>query len=328
MKLKRILILFYLKFILVQCKFCSNSTLGTTGNFKEIFLGRCFYFLNILHKNNCMIKSANLNCTQIWKEFSNVILNRNPCEIKKEDFDNFLNMTSHFYDTEKAILWSGTDNMAHQISRLRGYWTLEDVLPGYLYSELTACSNSNKTDFEKECESECMYGNNAFWTAVSIDFARHSTKQVIVILNGTRTEGAAPNRTYFMRFELPNLNYESVKKVKVLLLHSPDKPKYETCSNPITLRYVETFLKSKNVAYECEDDTFFVNNINCIQNPTEKHCETLPGKNFQNSNELETKQFESMSTESAYENDSDDDHTRVLKNETDINELSHGIGKN
>ena len=80
----------------------------------DIFIGRCFNFINILHKNDPKIQSANLNCTQIWKEFTNVVLNKKPCDILIEDYDNFFNLTSHYFDTQKSVIWSGTGNWAHE----------------------------------------------------------------------------------------------------------------------------------------------------------------------------------------------------------------------
>ena len=91
-----------------QSEICSGTYPGTTPNFKNIFIGRCFYFLNVLHKENCDISLSKLNCSKIWDEFSNVIVNRNPCDITIQDYDKYIELTWHIYDREKSIFWSGT----------------------------------------------------------------------------------------------------------------------------------------------------------------------------------------------------------------------------
>lgn len=91
-----------------------NQNNGTTENFKEIVLGRCFHYKNILHKDNCEIYLSDLNCSQIWNEFSKAVIKKNPCQVSIEDFDSFLQLTSHPYPTQKSIFWSGTYKAVHQ----------------------------------------------------------------------------------------------------------------------------------------------------------------------------------------------------------------------
>lgn len=95
-------------------KICNNQYNGTTQNFQDIFLGRCFNYINLIHQDNCEIKSANLNCSLIWEEFSKVIIKKSPCQVTIQDFDKFVNLTSHPYPNDRSVFWSGTYKPVHK----------------------------------------------------------------------------------------------------------------------------------------------------------------------------------------------------------------------
>ncbi|CAF0818746.1 unnamed protein product [Brachionus calyciflorus] len=232
----------------LEIDICPYTNNGTVDYFKEIFLGQCYYYINVLNRDKCEIINSNFNCTNIWMEFSKVVLNKQPCSISSNDYKNYLDSTSHSYDTDKSIFWSGTNFMAHQISRLMNYWTVEDTL------------------------GQCVSYDNPFWNAVSINFAKKATKEILVVLNGTRVDGALKNSSTFYRFEMPNLNFTLIKKVKVILLHLPDKPKFETCKKPKTLDSLRKLVEGNNAIYECEDENFYFNSLLCIQNLQSQEC--------------------------------------------------------
>lgn len=110
-----------------QSEICSSTFPGTTPNFKNIFIGRCLNFLNVLHKENCDIALSNLNCTKIWDEFFKVVVNKNSCDIKIQDYDKYIELTSHNYDREKSIFWSGTNLMAHQSNFFQKYFKIKRI---------------------------------------------------------------------------------------------------------------------------------------------------------------------------------------------------------
>lgn len=114
---------------------CQNAYNGTTPNFKEIFLGRCFYFLNILQKDNCKIDANNYDCGKIFDQLSKTVLNKDPCQITEKDYEAFLSMTYHDIGANNTLFWSGTYNPAHQ-SKLY----LDSCLTGsFTQAKLTKC---------------------------------------------------------------------------------------------------------------------------------------------------------------------------------------------
>lgn len=145
-------------------------------------------------------------------------------------------------------------------------------MSGFLLDELAFCSSSGNNDFSNYCEIECVSSNNPFWNAISINYAKKATGQVLIILNGSRTDGAVSNRSTFYRYELQNFNFTQIKQVKVLLLYSHGTPKYETCNSPKTLDLIKNFVESKKSTFICEEDNFYVNHVYCSQNPSATEC--------------------------------------------------------
>ncbi len=120
-----------------------------------------------------------------------------------------------------------------------------------------------------------MTSNSSFWNAASIDFAKKAKGSVNIVLNGTRTFGAISNRSTFFNYELPQFKNDRITQVKVILLHSPDQPKYETCNQPKTLIYLENILKEKNIKYVCEDNPQNIFLLMCFYDPFSKECQAI-----------------------------------------------------
>jgi hypothetical protein len=91
----------------ISC-YCSSTYNATTTNLREIFIGRCYYFLNVLHKQTCYIDARNYNCENIWNSFSSAVISKNPCDVKTVDFNTFLNLTYHEIPENRSLFWSGS----------------------------------------------------------------------------------------------------------------------------------------------------------------------------------------------------------------------------
>lgn len=86
---------------------------GTTNEIEAIVKGKCQYFINVLEKDNCDIQKANFNCDSIWKEFSQAIVNKDPCQVTIESFDRLIEITRHPIKKDSSLFWSGTYKLAH-----------------------------------------------------------------------------------------------------------------------------------------------------------------------------------------------------------------------
>lgn len=92
----------------------SKKTFGSTRNFHEIFLGRCYNFLNKHQNSNFGILTSSYNCNDIYKAFVAAVAEKSPCNIKIDDYQEFLRLVSHTVPKHLSTLWSGTSSVAHQ----------------------------------------------------------------------------------------------------------------------------------------------------------------------------------------------------------------------
>ena len=153
---------------------------------------------------------------------------------------------------------------------------MEDVLSGFLFDRTVFCSSENLDQFNNNsCPYECIFANNVFWNAASLNFAKKASGFVTVVLNGTRSFGAVSNQSTFVKYELPAFDSRSINLVNVFLLHQPGAVKYETCSNPKTLVYLMNELNKKNITYKCVEDPKNIIGFFCFQNAFSKECKSI-----------------------------------------------------
>jgi hypothetical protein len=97
-------------------------TTGTTPNFKEIFIGRCHYFINVLHADTCFLQpylAKKINCTQLVDEFLKVVIGKDPCEITEADYGKYLKCAAHPIPVNRSLLYSESlYDPAHQRKKI------------------------------------------------------------------------------------------------------------------------------------------------------------------------------------------------------------------
>ena len=92
---------------------CQPQGNGTTSNIEQIFMGRCYYFINIQQISNCDIIPSDYDCTQIFKSFKTALVGKAPCNVTISDFDDFLKLASHPIAANTSVFWSGTYTPTH-----------------------------------------------------------------------------------------------------------------------------------------------------------------------------------------------------------------------
>ncbi|PIK59532.1 putative ADP-ribosyl cyclase/cyclic ADP-ribose hydrolase 1 isoform X1 [Apostichopus japonicus] len=247
---------------------------GTTVNFEDIFNGRCYEFGCL----SCLGEKP-LTCDTIFSSFLDGVLSDPVCALEDTAYDSFLQLVAPDLPVDTTTFWSGTYEIAHQLSATSGlYYTMEDTFMGYLVNSLNWCGNDDQTDFDYEdCRAwdyDDCYGQatSVFWNKASALMAAQARGSVTVILNGDATTGAFRNSSFFARVEAPNLNPEKVYLVNVLLIHDLDGTPFETCDDPQTLQYLEALLKEMGIAYSCQDDPDNARFLQCSQEPEHPEC--------------------------------------------------------
>jgi hypothetical protein len=95
-----------------QTQSCNIANVnGTTLSIKDIFIGRCYYFINVLQKQNCEFDSKKYNCTTIWDSFYTISL-KNKQNIS--DYDTYLDLVDQKIPANTSLFWSGTYTQAHE----------------------------------------------------------------------------------------------------------------------------------------------------------------------------------------------------------------------
>jgi ADP-ribosyl cyclase 1 len=105
----------FTKQVIAECKLKNN---GTTKNLKEIFMGRCYSFLNLRQGSNCHIDPKNYNCTKIWQTFEAASTGKTPCNIHVNDYENFLNLVNHSIPVNSTFFYSGTYGVAQDCKKI------------------------------------------------------------------------------------------------------------------------------------------------------------------------------------------------------------------
>ena len=105
MKTNFLMLIFILYFhsTIIDCD--SSKEMGTTRYLKEIVIGKCYYYIEILQAQNFNFNSSIYNCSFIWEKFYNLFKNSS-CNI--EDFDEFFSVSDQMIMKSRSVFWSGT----------------------------------------------------------------------------------------------------------------------------------------------------------------------------------------------------------------------------
>jgi hypothetical protein len=135
--------------------------------------------------------------------------------------------------------------------------------------------------YNPHCKGTIEY--KTFWNAASKWFAKKSKGSALVLLSGNY-KTAVYNGSTFYKYELPYIN---INKLNVLLVSSPDSKRYETCATGSSLNELKEYLLTKNIQYECIDNSNELIFYMCFKHPSTQECLSI----LRNSTEFLTKKF-------------------------------------
>ncbi|EDO33931.1 predicted protein [Nematostella vectensis] len=135
---------------------------GTSKHIREIFLGRCWYFVQ--QKDSGLVNPESVNCNELWEAFSKAFAYKKPCNVTEEDYRPFFELYKEAPIYNKVMLWSGTKDWAHAYTHLfKRYVTLDDTLAGYTLNHVNWCGSEEWPGIDfKSCPYECSK-QMAFW---------------------------------------------------------------------------------------------------------------------------------------------------------------------
>ncbi|KAI0231764.1 hypothetical protein LSAT2_017866 [Lamellibrachia satsuma] len=124
----------------------------------------------------------------------------------------------------------------------------------------------------EHCPAECSDDAvNAFWGAVSVQFASEASGPVRVILNATKSPVFRQNSP-FAKYELPNIIAPRIPHLHVLLVHEPERESRERCGGT-SLLTLESIVTSSGVKYSCTDNPSDILHLLCVDSASARECQ-------------------------------------------------------
>ncbi|KAL3848225.1 hypothetical protein ACJMK2_019098 [Sinanodonta woodiana] len=252
----------------------SMFSLGTTRHISEIFIGRCYDYPNKYNIPGYEEK----DCKQLWTYFSSAFQYKDPCEFSEKDYQMFIEAASIKTPENQTLFWSGSYVISHEYAETsRRYFTLEDILIGYVVNNLTWCGQKKAPGIDYDtCPQTCgKDADSAFWGKASSSFAAAASGEVTLVLNGSNPNRPAYDKnSYFGRFELPALNKSKVHNINILLIHGLDTTYSETCTTGSVLK-LQSDIKRNGLNYTCTDDPKAIVHLLCVEDPNARECQLI-----------------------------------------------------
>ncbi|XP_048588917.1 ADP-ribosyl cyclase/cyclic ADP-ribose hydrolase [Nematostella vectensis] len=256
---------------------------GTTRNFKDIVLGRCYYYKEFMLDD---VYRSSVNCSSVWLALYDAFAFKDPCSLTFQDYEPYFAAVVEGHLLDKSLFWSGTMKLVHSYASYIDllYTTLEDTMAGWLVNGLTWCGNvtlprnaSDGIDYVS-CPTNCDYFA-AFWGLASRKFAERTRGVARVMVNGSRvdTNGswvpAYRKNSFFGKYELPNLQSHFVTELRIIVMHTigTSVNHIESCGNGSVKTLVEDATRH-GLNVSCSDDPSEVKHLLCVDHPTAPEC--------------------------------------------------------
>jgi len=250
---------------------------GTSPHLKDIFIGRCWDFID--NKGKYLQNPGKLDCQKLWKAFLKSFAFKDPCDVTLDDYTHFFNMYEEKPLKDKVLFWSGTRELTHSYSRLyERFITLEDTLAGFLLNGLTWCGSKKEPGIDfKSCPYECSK-QKPFWGQAAARLAKRARGVVHIMLNGTRQHfvdkqifPSFMDDSYLAENQLPSLPVRDVTEFRILVGHSLHHKSLERCDS-LTVLELQNRAKARGLKATCFDNPYFIRHLLCLDNPADPLC--------------------------------------------------------
>ncbi|OCT99367.1 bone marrow stromal cell antigen 1 L homeolog isoform X1 [Xenopus laevis] len=246
---------------------------GTTPNLQSIVLGRCYDYIETV---NPLVGKK--NCSEIWEAFLKAFVGKDPCTLLPEHYELFINLTLHDIPASKALFWENNKQLVHRYSdKTSRYMPLGDTLAGWIADNLDWCGALGNPGLEySSCPTTAECENNpqeAFWRIASVTYAKHSSGEIKIMLNGSTPGGAFPVPSFLADYEIPNFQRGQVSNISILVMDEMDGPDIDSCGKN-SIAVLEGILASRNFSFKCYDNYRPVRLLQCVDFPDNPECST------------------------------------------------------
>ncbi|CAL8401588.1 unnamed protein product [Gadus morhua 'NCC'] len=182
-----------------------------TDTFKATFIQEC---------ERRTPENTSTDCVEVWSAFEQAYVGRDPCQVPPEAYDHLLSVAPPQPACNRMLFWSGTKEVAHQVSE-GCYQTMEDSMLGSVLDGMTWCGKegSNET-FTSGCPGWTECENNpvrSFWSRASAEFAAVACGDAVVLLNGSRDTPFSPT-SIFGSIEVKKFTSDRMKSLTAVLV--------------------------------------------------------------------------------------------------------------
>ncbi|ESN95290.1 hypothetical protein HELRODRAFT_193621 [Helobdella robusta] len=247
----------------------------TPMSFPNIFIARCQEFQEVIKPE--LFENNPKNCSTLWYKFASSFMYKDPCNVKSEDYQDFLNEADHYMDTkDKTMYWSGmTDFVIAYTAYSKTYTTIRDQLAVYILKNSDVwCGQEGKPDMNfKQCPGFENCPNSAvgaFWKQMSKHFASKVRGTVHLMLNAS-SPAAFRENSIFATHELPNLNRANTPRLFVHMVSNLGSTPVEECVTGSVARLKE-LVEKKGMAFHCDLNNRSIRHFQCVDAADHKGC--------------------------------------------------------
>ncbi|KAM3936840.1 ADP-ribosyl cyclase/cyclic ADP-ribose hydrolase 2-like [Leptodactylus fuscus] len=252
---------------------------GTTPNLEDIVIGRCYDYIETVNPS-----VGKKNCSDIWEAFTSAFLNKDPCSVAPSDYERYINLALHDIPANKSLFWENNKQLVHRLSdRGNRYMALGDTLMGWLADNLYFCGSSRDSGFDyNSCPitSECEHNaEESFWRSTSVTYAKHSSGEIQIMLNGSTPGGGFPVPSFLADFEIPNFQRDNVSSINIWVMDEIDGVNVDSCGENSTA-VLQSVLSRRGFLYNCYDNYRPVRILQCVDFPGNPACVTDSGSGY------------------------------------------------
>ncbi|KAK2140725.1 hypothetical protein LSH36_1265g00012 [Paralvinella palmiformis] len=199
---------------------------ATNRNLKEIFLGRCWEFQELVNPDPFVDRGK--DCDALWGHFTSAFAYKEPCATTDADYEPFATAAVHALSEHENLFWESVYPFVTEFSSNgKRYTTIADTLLGYMVDQLQWCGqledpgiNYDNCPTDDDCEKvNGQTPNYSYWLKTSDYFSAETIGRSSVLLNGSH-QLPFDSQSIFATRELVNLRPElNVSHLHIIILH-------------------------------------------------------------------------------------------------------------
>ncbi|XP_018426661.1 PREDICTED: ADP-ribosyl cyclase/cyclic ADP-ribose hydrolase 2, partial [Nanorana parkeri] len=175
-----------------------------------------------------------------------------------------------------SLFWENNKDLVNKYTdKTKRYMGLGDTLSGWLADNLHFCGSviGTRIDYDScPTTAECEHNaEESFWRIASVAYAKQSSGEIQILLNGSTPGGAFPMPSFLADYEIPNFQKDKVTKFNIWVMDDIGGVDVDSCGKNST-EILESILTSIHFPYKCVDNYRPVRILQCVDFPDHPDC--------------------------------------------------------